>query len=135
MALTAIIVDDEELARDYLRELLARHVDIEIVAQCSNGFDAVKEASARRPDLLFLDIQMPKLDGFEVLDLIEPGIAVIFVVAHTHIDITLTLARTRARTRTRTLTLTLTPHHVAASRSFALTCRLFRMRTSVRVLI
>ena len=82
MPLTAMIVDDEELARDYLRELLARHVDIEIVAQCSDGFDAVKEASARRPDLLFLDIQMPKLDGFEVLDLIEPGIAVIFVTAY-----------------------------------------------------
>ena len=80
--LTAIIVDDEDLARAYLRELLAHHADIEVIAECSNGFDAVKEISARRPDLLFLDIQMPKLDGFEVLDLIEPGIAVVFVTAY-----------------------------------------------------
>lgn len=80
--LTAMIVDDEDLARAYLRELLSRHPDIEVIAECSNGFDAVKEISARRPDLLFLDIQMPKLDGFEVLDLIEPCVAVVFVTAY-----------------------------------------------------
>ena len=81
-ALTAIIVDDEDLARAYLRELLSRHPDIEVIAECSNGFDAVKEASARQPDLLFLDIQMPKLDGFEVLDLLECEPAVVFVTAY-----------------------------------------------------
>ncbi len=80
--LTAIIVDDEELARAYLRELLARHADIQIIAECSNGFDAVKEVSARKPDLLFLDIQMPKLDGFEVLDLLDANPAVVFVTAY-----------------------------------------------------
>lgn len=81
-ALTAMIVDDEDLARAYLRELISTHSDIQVIAECSNGFDAVKEISARRPDLLFLDIQMPKLDGFEVLDLIEPGVAVVFVTAY-----------------------------------------------------
>jgi two-component system LytT family response regulator len=81
-ALTAIIVDDEDLARAYLRELLSRHPDIKVVAECSNGFDAVKEASALKPDLLFLDIQMPKLDGFEVLDLLDVEPAVVFVTAY-----------------------------------------------------
>ncbi|HBY58935.1 MAG TPA: DNA-binding response regulator [Solibacterales bacterium] len=79
---TAMIVDDEELARQYLRELLGRHPEVEIVAECRNGFEAVKAAGERKPDLLFLDIQMPKLDGFEVLELLEPGIAVVFVTAY-----------------------------------------------------
>jgi two-component system, LytTR family, response regulator len=80
--LRAVIVDDEELARGFLRELLSTHSDIEIVAECANGFEAVKAASDLSPDLLFLDIQMPKLDGFEVLELIDPGPAVIFVTAY-----------------------------------------------------
>ncbi len=80
-AIKAMIVDDEDLARHYLREMLSHHGDIEVIAECSNGFEAVKEVSSRRPDLLFLDIQMPKLDGFEVLDLLDPGIAVVFVTA------------------------------------------------------
>ncbi|MDX2150801.1 MAG: response regulator, partial [Bryobacteraceae bacterium] len=62
--LTAIIVDDEELARQYLRELLSHHPGIEVLAECRNGFEAVKAVGERKPDLLFLDIQMPKLDGF-----------------------------------------------------------------------
>ena len=77
-----MIVDDEELARGFLRELLATHPDIEIVAECPNGFDAVKAIGETRPDLLFLDVQMPKLDGFEVLELIDPGPVVIFVTAY-----------------------------------------------------
>jgi two-component system LytT family response regulator len=81
-ALTAMIVDDEDLARAYLRELLSHHPDIQVVAECSNGFDAVKEVSAHKPDLLFLDIQMPKLDGFEVLDLLDVEPAVVFVTAY-----------------------------------------------------
>ena len=80
--LRAVIVDDEELARGFLRELLATHEEIEIAAECANGFEAVKADSRESPDLLFLDIQMPKLDGFEVLELIEPGPAVIFVTAY-----------------------------------------------------
>ncbi|HVH86712.1 MAG TPA: response regulator, partial [Terriglobales bacterium] len=66
----AVIVDDEDLARQVVRELLAEHAEIEIVAECANGFEAVKAVTELKPGLLFLDIQMPKLDGFEVLELI-----------------------------------------------------------------
>ena len=78
----AAIVDDEELARRLIREMLAPHQDIEVVAECANGFEAVKAVAERKPDLIFLDIQMPKLDGFEVLELIGPDIAVVFVTAY-----------------------------------------------------
>ena len=80
--MTAVIVDDEELARAILREYLAAHPEVEIVAECSNGFEAVKAVSELAPDLLFLDIQMPKLNGFEVLELIGQGPAVVFVTAY-----------------------------------------------------
>jgi two-component system, LytTR family, response regulator len=78
----AVIVDDEELARQVLCEYLASHPDIEIVAECANGFEAVKAVTEQKPDLLFLDIQMPKLDGFEVLELVGPGTEVVFVTAY-----------------------------------------------------
>jgi two-component system LytT family response regulator len=78
----AALVDDEELARRVLRELLAAHPDVEIVGECANGFEAVKLVTEQRPDLLLLDVQMPKLDGFEVLDLIGNESAVIFVTAY-----------------------------------------------------
>ena len=78
----AVTVDDEELARAVLREFLAAHADVEIVAECANGFEAVRAVTELRPDLLFLDIQMPKLDGFEVLELIGNEVAVIFVTAY-----------------------------------------------------
>jgi two-component system, LytTR family, response regulator len=80
--LRAVIVDDEEPARQYVRELLLAHPEIDIVAECANGFEAVKAASELNPDLLFLDVQMPKLDGFEVLQLIGPDIAVVFTTAY-----------------------------------------------------
>jgi two-component system LytT family response regulator len=80
--LRAVIVDDEELARGYIRELLRPHPDIEVAAECGNGFEAVKTIAETSPDLLFLDVQMPKLDGFEVLELIEREVAVIFVTAY-----------------------------------------------------
>lgn len=80
--LTAVIVDDEELARQILREYLRSIPDIEIIAECGNGFDAVKTITERKPDLVFLDVQMPKLDGFEVLELIGRDVAVIFTTAH-----------------------------------------------------
>lgn len=80
--LRAIVVDDEELARGFLREMLGLHPEVEIVAECSNGFEAVKAIAETHPDLLFLDVQMPKLDGFEVLELIDPGPVVIFVTAY-----------------------------------------------------
>jgi two-component system LytT family response regulator len=82
MPLRAIIVDDEELARAYLREMLQSHPEIELVAECANGFEAVKAVNDLSPDLLFLDVQMPKLDGFEVLELIDADPAVIFVTAY-----------------------------------------------------
>ncbi len=78
----AVIVDDEELARDFLKELLRAHPEIELVAECANGFEAVKAIAETRPDLLFLDVQMPKLDGFEVLELIDHAPAVIFITAY-----------------------------------------------------
>ncbi len=78
----AIIVDDEELARGVIREMLAAHPDVRVLAECANGFEALKAAGELKPDLIFLDIQMPKLDGFEALELLDPGIAVIFVTAY-----------------------------------------------------
>lgn len=78
----AVIVDDEELARQILREFLSLHPEIELVAECANGFEAVKAVAELKPDLVFLDIQMPKLDGFEVLELIGNETAVVFVTAH-----------------------------------------------------
>jgi two-component system LytT family response regulator len=80
--LTCIIVDDEELARRVIREHLSRHPEIEILAECANGFEAVKAVAEKKPDLLFLDIQMPKLNGFEVLELIGEDACVIFVTAY-----------------------------------------------------
>jgi len=77
-----IIVDDEPLARDVLREYLGADEDFEIVAECANGFEAVRAVSERDPDVLFLDIQMPKLDGFEVLELLDRSPVVVFVTAY-----------------------------------------------------
>ncbi len=80
----AVIVEDEELARGVLRELLADHREIEIVGEYANGFEAVKHVPELKPDILFLDIQMPKLDGFEVLELLsnKDDMAVVFVTAY-----------------------------------------------------
>jgi two-component system, LytTR family, response regulator len=78
----AVIVDDEDLARQMLREFLASHPEIEVVAECANGFEAVKAVTELKPDLLFLDIQMPKLNGFEVLELIGTNRAIVFVTAY-----------------------------------------------------
>jgi two-component system LytT family response regulator len=80
-----LIIDDEELARAVVREHLATHADVEVSAECSNGFEALKAAAQHQPDLIFLDIQMPKLDGFEVLELLEAEgrrPAVVFVTAY-----------------------------------------------------
>lgn len=76
-----IIVDDEDLARGVVREYLAQHEDIEIVTECANGFEAVKAIAELEPDLVFLDIQMPRLDGFEVVELAGRKARYIFVTA------------------------------------------------------
>ncbi len=84
--LGVVIVDDEELARALLREYLAAHADVAILAECANGFEAVKAVAETKPDVLFLDVQMPRLDGFEVLELVERDEkgrpAVVFVTAY-----------------------------------------------------
>jgi two-component system, LytTR family, response regulator len=77
-----VLVDDEEPARLLMREYCSAHPDIEIVAECENGFDAVKAVGELHPDLLILDIQMPKLSGFEVLELIDEPPAIIFATAY-----------------------------------------------------
>lgn len=82
MSIRALIVDDEDLAREILREYLRGEDDIEVIGECANGFDAVKLIADQKPDLLFLDVQMPKLDGFEVLELIANDVAVVFVTAY-----------------------------------------------------
>jgi len=79
--LRVVIVDDEEPARTVLREYLERAGGLEIVGECKNGFEAVKAVNDLAPDLLFLDIQMPKLNGFEVLELLGRDVAVVFVTA------------------------------------------------------
>lgn len=76
-----VIADDEDLARGVLREYLEKQPGMQIVAECSNGFEAVKAVGEHKPDVLFLDVQMPKLDGFEVLELIDRQVAVVFVTA------------------------------------------------------
>ena len=84
MKLKALIVDDEPLARERLRNFLAADPDVEIVGECTNGSHAVEAVLAKSPDLTFLDVQMPVMDGFEVLDALGPrrtGV-VIFVTAY-----------------------------------------------------
>ncbi|WEF35910.1 LytR/AlgR family response regulator transcription factor [Pseudoduganella chitinolytica] len=78
-----VIVDDEPLARALVREYLAAHADVAVVAECGNGFEAVKAIAELAPDLVVLDIQMPKLDGFEVVELVgaRSGTRFIFATA------------------------------------------------------
>jgi two-component system, LytTR family, response regulator len=80
--LRVVIVDDEPLARAVVREYITVHPGVEIVAECANGFEAVKAVSELSPDLLFLDVQMPKLSGFEVLELIGRDVPVVFTTAY-----------------------------------------------------
>jgi two-component system LytT family response regulator len=81
-SLRVIVVDDEPLARAVVREYLGAHPGVEVVAECANGFEAVKAVSELAPDLMFLDVQMPKLSGFEVLELIGRSVPVVFTTAY-----------------------------------------------------
>jgi two-component system, LytTR family, response regulator len=84
MNIRALIVDDEALARGRLRKLLAQAPDLEILGECSNGPEAITFIRAQRPDLVFLDVQMPEVSGFDVLRALpeETWPAVVFVTAH-----------------------------------------------------
>lgn len=76
-----IIIDDEPLARVLVREYLQDHPHIEVLRECNDGFEGIKSIQELQPDLIFLDIQMPKLNGFEMLELIEQHPRIIFTTA------------------------------------------------------
>lgn len=82
LPLRVVIVDDEPLARAVLREFLAAEPGVAVVAECANGFEAVKAVTELAPDVLLLDVQMPKLDGFEVVELVGRDVAVVFTTAY-----------------------------------------------------
>lgn len=77
----AIIIDDEPLARSIVKEYLQQHAGIELITECNDGFEGVKAINQYQPDLIFLDIQMPKINGFEMLELIDNPPQVIFTTA------------------------------------------------------
>src|SRR6266568_7794435 len=77
----AIIIDDEPLARLIVQEYLQAYPEITVIQECSDGFEGIKAIQQHHPDLLFLDIQMPKINGFEMLELVEEPPAVIFTTA------------------------------------------------------
>lgn len=76
-----VIIDDEQLAINMIRNYLQNHEDIEIVAECNNGFEGLKAIHEMKPDLVFLDIMMPKLSGFEMLELLDHHPVIIFSTA------------------------------------------------------
>lgn len=77
----AIIIDDEPLARSLIKEYLQQHPQLELLQECNDGFEGLKAIQQYEPDLIFLDIQMPKINGFEMLELIEQPPAIIFTTA------------------------------------------------------
>ena len=77
----ALIIDDEPLARMIVKEYLQTYPQIEIAQECNDGFEGLKAIQQHQPDLIFLDIQMPKINGFEMLELVEQPPAVIFTTA------------------------------------------------------
>lgn len=76
-----VIIDDEPLARSIVREYLATYPEVEICAECGDGFEGLKAITQHKPFLIFLDIQMPKISGFEMLELVENPPAIIFTTA------------------------------------------------------
>jgi two-component system LytT family response regulator len=79
--ITTILIDDEPLARDIIKYYLSDYPDVQIVAECNDGFEGLKAVSQLKPDLIFLDIQMPRITGVEMLELMEERPAVIFTTA------------------------------------------------------
>lgn len=77
----AVIIDDEPLAREIVKEYLQSFADIQVMQECNDGFEGLKAIQQHQPDLLFLDVQMPKINGFEMLELVEELPAVIFTTA------------------------------------------------------
>lgn len=77
----AVIIDDEPLARSIVKEYLEQYPYITVLQECNDGFEGVKAIQQHEPDLVFLDIQMPKINGFEMLELLDPAPAVIFTTA------------------------------------------------------
>ena len=78
---STIIIDDEPLAREIVRSYASEIEGLKVVAECGDGFDALRQIQVFKPDLLFLDIQMPKLDGFELLEVLDYNPAIIFATA------------------------------------------------------
>lgn len=78
----AILIDDEKLAREIIKGYLKNNDKVEIISECSNGFDGIKRINELKPDIIFLDIQMPKLTGFEMLELLDNPPAIIFTTAY-----------------------------------------------------
>lgn len=76
-----LVIDDEPLARSIVVEYLQKHPEMEVVQECGDGFEGIKAIQQYRPDLVFLDIQMPKINGFEMLELVEQAPGVIFTTA------------------------------------------------------
>lgn len=76
-----VIIDDEPLARSIVKEYLQKHNNLELSQECGDGFEGVKAIQQHKPDLIFLDIQMPKINGFEMLELVDDPPAVIFTTA------------------------------------------------------
>ena len=80
--LKVILIEDEELARDLLKSYIKDHPKIELIAECENGFEGVQKINELNPDLVFLDIQMPKITGFEMLELLDHKPEIIFTTAY-----------------------------------------------------
>jgi two-component system, LytTR family, response regulator len=78
----ALIIDDEQLARELIKNYLKDSPGIQIIGECENGFEGAKQIGELKPDLVFLDIQMPKLNGFEILEFIPDPPEIIFITAH-----------------------------------------------------
>lgn len=76
-----LIIDDEKLARDIIKNYLGYHSEFELAGECSNGFEALKQIQEIKPEIIFLDIQMPKINGFELLEILDEPPVIIFTTA------------------------------------------------------